>query len=339
MTQAVREMLRKIESLLFGSRWRADERGWRIWQEVEPLIPTRFPETGPPGTFSEEVRMAGRVIRIYQRARRGSKALVHFGPVLGLQDTWWEHKRPPVDSWVIVRAHLWLPPGTHSEQQVFWIDEWESWAEGDIRMQALRHQRRIEKEAARRAEAPAPDLAPVHSAPHPVQPDTYSPILAGPLFQVRGVAVDAPMDQVMSIASEIASERGGKAYGPGAVGSGLHVCIWPAVGEPTFVSVTARPMCGRGAWVGVSAQSLRPEALDIVDDLVETLRSRLGPLETHSGPPERVRDYDREATRKLEAEIQDLLKVMATDSSAWEPLSLSVWERELLLQHLTELAA
>lgn len=332
-------MLRKIESLLFGGRWRADEHAWRVWQEVEPLIPARFPEAGEPGRPSEVQRMAGRVVRIYQHARRGSKALVHFGPVLGLQDTWWEHKRPPVDSWVIVHAHLWLPPGTHSEQQVLWIDEWESWADGDIRMRALRHQRRMEKEAARQGEAPTRDPAPAHSEPGLRQPDVYSPAPVGPLFQARGVAVDAPIDRVMSTASEIAAEIGGKAYGPAEVGGGQHVCIWPAVGEPTFVSVTARPLYEPGAWVGVSAQSLRSEALDIVDDLVGALQSRLGRLETRTGPPERVRDYDRGATRKLEAETQDLLEAMSADPSAWERLSGAVYERELLLQHLTELGA
>lgn len=94
--------------------------------------------------------MAGRVVRIYQHARRGSKALVDFGPVVGTQDTWWEFMRPPVGSWVIAHAHLWLPPGTHSEQQVLWVDHWESWASGDTPMRARRHRRRMEKEAARR---------------------------------------------------------------------------------------------------------------------------------------------------------------------------------------------
>lgn len=145
-------MVRKIESLLFGGRRRRDEHAWRAWQEVEPLIPARFPEAGGLGRSSEVLRMAGRVVRIYQRARRGSKAVVDFGPMVGLQDTWWEHKRPPVGSWVIVHAHLWLPPGTHSEQQVFWIDHWESWAEGDTPMRARRHQRRMEKEARRRGD-------------------------------------------------------------------------------------------------------------------------------------------------------------------------------------------
>lgn len=332
-------MLRKLESLLLGGRWRADEHAWRVWQEVEPLIPARFPEAGEPGHPSEVLRMAGRVVRIYQRARRGNKALVHFGPVVGLQDTWWEHQRPPVDSWVIVHAHRWLPPGTHSGQQVFWIDEWESWAEGDIRMRALRHQRRMEKEGTLHAEAPARESAPVHSKPRLDQPDSYWPSSAGPLFQARGLAVDAPMDRVMATASEIAAERGGRAYGPDEVGGGLHLCIWPVVGEPTFVSVTARPMNGRGAWVGVSGQSLQSEALDIVNELAETLQTKLGPLASHTGPPERVRDYDRGATKELEAETQDLLEAMSADPSTWQQLSHAIYERELLLQHLTELGA
>lgn len=105
---------------------------------------------GKPGDW-EELRMAGRVLRIHQRARRGNKALVDFGSVIGTQDTWWEHLRPPVGNWVIVHAHLWLPPGTHSGNQVLWIDRWESWAAGDTPKRARRHQRRMEKEAARQS--------------------------------------------------------------------------------------------------------------------------------------------------------------------------------------------
>ena len=102
--------------------------------------------------------MAGRVMRIYQHARRGSKALVYFCSVLGRQDTWWPYMRPPVNNWVVVQTHLWLPPGTHSEQQVFWVDKWESWAPGDIQMRASRHRRRMEK-ASLRGEAEQSDIA------------------------------------------------------------------------------------------------------------------------------------------------------------------------------------
>lgn len=68
-------MLRKIEALFLGGRWRRDEHAWRVWQEGEPLIPARFPEAGELGRYPEVLRMAGRVVRIYQHARRGSKAV------------------------------------------------------------------------------------------------------------------------------------------------------------------------------------------------------------------------------------------------------------------------
>lgn len=93
--------------------------------------------------------MAGRVVRVYQRARRGSKVIVDFGPALGHQDTWWEFKQPPVGVWVVVHAHYWDSPETHSGEYVLWIDHWESWAPGDVQMRALRHQQRLEKRAAR----------------------------------------------------------------------------------------------------------------------------------------------------------------------------------------------
>ena len=131
-------MLKKIEALIFGGRWRRDEYAWRAWQEIEPLIPARLPMLGRKAGDWEE-----------QRARRGNKALVDFGSVIGTQDTWWEHMRPPVGHWVIVHAHLWLPPGTHSGYQVLWIDRWESWAAGDTPKRARRHKRRVERGAAR----------------------------------------------------------------------------------------------------------------------------------------------------------------------------------------------
>jgi hypothetical protein len=137
-------MLRRIEALFLSGRWRRDEHAWSVWQGIEPLIPTSF-----PGEW-EKMSMAGRVVRVYQHAHRGTKALVYFGSVLGTQDTWWPYMRPRVEQWVIVQAHLWLPPGTHSEQQVLWVDKWESWATGDTQIRALRHRRRMEKEAARR---------------------------------------------------------------------------------------------------------------------------------------------------------------------------------------------
>jgi hypothetical protein len=315
-------VLRKIEALFLGRRWRRDEYAWRVWQEIEPAIPTRLPEpwseTDPP----EVMRMAGRVVRIYQHARRGSKALVDFGPAVGTQDTWWEDARPPVGHWVIVHAHLWLPPGTHSEGQVLWVDRWESWASGDVHLRAGRHQRRLEKEA-----GDFPQLAPMITPP------------VGQLFRTTGIAVDAEMDQVMATAAEIAGAMGARTYGPAEVERGRLLSIWPAIGEPTFASVTARPMRERGACVGVSVQSLRVEDLDMVDELAEALKSRLGALEPEASPPERMTEYDRGATRRLESEIQDLLEAMSADPSAWGHLSRTVFEREILFQYLTEFRA
>jgi hypothetical protein len=75
-------MWKKLEAFLFGRRWKRDEHAWRVWLGIEPLIPASFPEVG------EHRLMAGRVTRVYQRAHRGTKAVVDFGPVVGVQDTW-----------------------------------------------------------------------------------------------------------------------------------------------------------------------------------------------------------------------------------------------------------
>jgi len=338
-------MLKKIEALFFSGRWRRDEQAWRAWQEIEPAIPTRLPEPWSEIDPPEVMRMAGRVIRIYQHARRGSKTLVDFGPVVGTQDTWWEDARPPIGHWVLVHAHLWLPPGTHSERQVLWVDHWESWASGDVPTRARRHQRRMEKEAARQGiagvggvQSPILDAghAGVHDLPQPASAATRS---VEPLFRTTGIAVDAEMEQVLSTAGEIAAGMGARTYGPAEADGGRLLVIWPVVGEPTFASVTARPMRERGAWVGVSVQSLRIEALDLVDELAEMLRSQLGALGSGASPPERVLDYDRGETRRLESEIQNLLEEMSADPAAWEYLSRAIYEREVLFQYLTKLGA
>ena len=133
-------MLEAIEKLFFRSRWRRNEHAWGVWQGLGPLIPARLPHNG------ETMVMAGRVVRIYQRARRGSKATVWFGSSVGTQDTWWEHMQPPVDQWVVVHVHPWFPPGTHSGRMVLWVDHWEWWAPGDVQWRAQRHQRRLERE-------------------------------------------------------------------------------------------------------------------------------------------------------------------------------------------------
>jgi hypothetical protein len=136
-------MMEKLKALLFGERWRRDEYAWRVWQGLAPRLPQRFPAEW------ESISMSGRVVRVYQRARRGTKATVDFGPVLGVQDTWWPFMRAPKGRWVVVTVHLWSPPGTHSGRHVLWVDHWESWAPGDTAQRARRHQRRLEKEQLR----------------------------------------------------------------------------------------------------------------------------------------------------------------------------------------------
>jgi hypothetical protein len=136
--------LTRLEKLIFGGRWRRDEYAWRVWQELAPLIPNRLPEGW------ERMSMAGEVVRVYQRARRGTKALVYFGSAVGTRDTWWPHAHPPRKSWVVITAHIWLPPGTHSGREVLWVDGWEVRASVDVQRRALRHERRLVMEMQRR---------------------------------------------------------------------------------------------------------------------------------------------------------------------------------------------
>jgi len=92
---------------------------------------------------------AGYVIRIYQRAATGSKVLVDFGDTVGVQDTWWPKTCPEVGSWVLVYVHLWLPPGTHSDEPVLWVDSWESQLRKVALKRALRYQARLDRERLR----------------------------------------------------------------------------------------------------------------------------------------------------------------------------------------------
>lgn len=135
-------MLERLGQILFGGRRRRDEAAWRTWLQLGSYrLATLPPQLG-------SVRAVGRVTRIYQAARRGSKALVDFGDPIGLQDTWWEHTRPPVGAWVVVDVHLWLPPGTHSDEQVIWVDAWAATFTPAMHRQAMRHQRRMRKHEA-----------------------------------------------------------------------------------------------------------------------------------------------------------------------------------------------
>jgi hypothetical protein len=125
-----------IERFFFEDRWRRDEQAWSVWQSVLSYRPQVEPDLWHRGLVS------GQVIRTYQHARRGTKALVNFGPRVGIRDTWWERMSPPRGRFVFVEAHWWPGPGTHSEEPVIWIDRWHSTAPADVMMRAKRHERR-----------------------------------------------------------------------------------------------------------------------------------------------------------------------------------------------------
>jgi hypothetical protein len=322
-------MLQKIKAFLYGSRWRADEHAWRVWQGLASLVPANFVD------LDSRQPLVGRVQRIYQQAHRGTKAVVHFGSVVGLQDTWWEGMRPPVNQWVVVRTHLWFPPGTHSEQHVVWIDAWESRAPGDTYVRALRHERRLEKKKL--------SVSPQASQSGQGEAVAWDPardILRGQaLWRRDAFAAAADIDEVMSSAIDVAAEMSAKTYGPSEVGGGRLLTMWPPDQTPTFVSVTARPVSSETVWIAVSAQSLAVPSLDVADEVQAALESRLGKLGPEARAAPREIEYDREATRRLEAEIQGLLEDMASDAISWGHASSSIYERESRLQHLTGLGA
>lgn len=60
------------DGLLAGRR-RRDEEAWRLWHHLDSLRPTELPPSWG------NALMAGRVARIYQRARTGTKVLIDLG--------------------------------------------------------------------------------------------------------------------------------------------------------------------------------------------------------------------------------------------------------------------
>ncbi|HSS03755.1 MAG TPA: hypothetical protein VLK89_01030 [Solirubrobacterales bacterium] len=141
-------VLNELDKFFFGRRRRLDEEAWNTWHALVAMRPaTMPPEWG-------RTLVAGYVVRVYQRAHRGTKALVSFGDFVGVQDTWWPGTCPQVGSWITAYVHLWRPPGTHSDEPVLWVDSWESQWPASAQRRALRHQARMEK-ASRRAPSQA----------------------------------------------------------------------------------------------------------------------------------------------------------------------------------------
>jgi hypothetical protein len=136
----------RIERFFFEHRWRLDEHAWGVWQSV-----VAYRAQVAPTYWRRGQLFSGQVVRTYQRARRGSKAIVDFGPPVGLQDTWWPGRTPPRGKFVFVEAHLWPGGGTHSGGPVIWIERWDSTAPKDVLKRARRHERRMAKLAAAEA--------------------------------------------------------------------------------------------------------------------------------------------------------------------------------------------
>lgn len=160
-----------------------------------------------------------------------------------------------------------------------------------------------------------------------------------PLFHTAAFAAPTEVEWVIPSATEVAAELGAQIHEPAEVGGGRLLSIWPPIESPTFVSISARPIPAGATWVRVSAQGFDLTTLDVADVIADALKARLGELGPDVLPPPRPREYDRSATRLLEGEIQQLLEAMATDSSNRAGLAQAVFERELLLQHLTDLGA
>ncbi|MHB1773384.1 MAG: hypothetical protein ACYCST_16920 [Acidimicrobiales bacterium] len=136
-----------VTAWLFRRSRRRDEGSWRTWRSMSALPP-------PPLRPWSNSLVFGQVVWVTQRARRGTKVNVHFVQI-GMQDTWWPWQCPRKGTWVLVRAHLWVPPGTHSGRDVWWIDSTEGAWPRSLARQARRHERRITRENTRSSRAPS----------------------------------------------------------------------------------------------------------------------------------------------------------------------------------------
>jgi hypothetical protein len=138
----------------------------------------------------------------------------------------------------------------------------------------------------------------------------------------------------MASAGQIADGMGAWVFGPDVAGSELLLTIWPPVDEPTFVSLTAFDLSAEMAWVQASAQGVGVHALDVVERIAGALKSELGHVEQAPLPPERIGDYDREESRSLEREIQELLETLGREEGSSEYLRSAIHQRELRLQQM-----
>jgi hypothetical protein len=121
---------------LLARRRAHDAEAWARWGQLT----SRWRTGGYPGSQPA----FGRVVRVYQHARSGTKALMDFG-AHGRRDTWWPLGlgRPRSGMWLALRGHMWVPPGTHSGKPVLWIDQVLGVYPPDLAKRAQRHERRL----------------------------------------------------------------------------------------------------------------------------------------------------------------------------------------------------
>lgn len=136
---------------MFTKRRKTDEEAWNTWS----WLSAKVTENRAPDRNWTSSELVGRVGHVYQRARKGTKAVVHFGSSMGAWDTWWPGKCPTPGEWVMIQTHLWWPPGTHSGRPVLWVDTWRANWPTKLDHQAGRHQHQLEKLARRAKRADA----------------------------------------------------------------------------------------------------------------------------------------------------------------------------------------
>jgi hypothetical protein len=178
--------------------------------------------------------------------------------------------------------------------------------------------------------------SPIPPPPPPSSTESGATFTGVHFVAFAAFAAPVSMDEVMAAASEIAAHLDARVHGPDSVGNGKLISIWPPTSEPSFVSISARPLREGVVWVRGGSQGIGGGMFTHTDEIESALQARLGAVDKVR-PPERAEDYDRGETQRLERETHELLEALAANPSSWDTLAAEIYLREVKLQYMTAL--
>src|SRR5215204_5919990 len=112
----------------------------------------------------------------------------------------------------------------------------------------------------------APDARPI-PLPPPLSTGGGATFTGVHFVAFAAFAAPVSMDEVMAAADEIAAQLDAKVQGPDAVGNGKLLSIWPPASEPSFVSISSRPLQDGVVWVRGGAQGIGGGIFSDIDEI------------------------------------------------------------------------